>query len=67
MDKITVAAGDTESSTPLPEVVDGKGNPDVELRLDEEDDSLYDDGLEVDTGAGGLAGTHGTTPGIAKP
>ena len=41
--------------------------PDVELHLNDEDDSLYDDGLDVDHDDGGLAGTRGDTPGIAKP
>lgn len=36
-----------------------KRNPDVELRLDGEKDSLYSDGLDLDDGSDPLAGTHG--------
>ncbi len=42
-------------------------NPDSKLRLNDEVDTLYDDGLDVDEEAGTLAGTRGNTPGIAKP
>ena len=36
-----------------------KRNPDLELRLDGENDSLYSDGLDLDEGSDPLAGTHG--------
>ncbi len=39
---------------------------DTELRLNEEKDSLYDDGLDVDEDDSPLAGTRGTSSGI-KP
>jgi hypothetical protein len=42
-------------------------SPDTELRLDGEEDTLYDDGLDVnDDEAETLAGTRGTSAGI-KP
>jgi len=42
-------------------------NPDTELRLDEESDTLYDDGLDVgDDDPDTLAGTRGQSSGI-KP
>jgi hypothetical protein len=43
-------------------------NPDAELRLDGEDDSLYNDGLdlEIEEEDDTLAGTRGTSSGI-KP
>jgi hypothetical protein len=44
-------------------------NPDTELRLDGEKDTLYDDGLDVgdnDSDTDTLAGTRGTSSGI-KP
>ena len=37
-------------------------NPDSELHLDDEDDSLYADGLEVGDDSEPLAGTDGNTP-----
>jgi hypothetical protein len=37
-------------------------NPDGELHLDDEDDSLYADGLEVGDDSEPLAGTDGNTP-----
>ncbi len=37
-------------------------NPDSELHLDQEDDSLYADGLEVGDDSEPLAGTDGNTP-----
>ncbi len=41
-------------------------NPDTELHLDGEDDSLYDDGLDIDDNTDTLAGTDGKTPGGVK-
>ncbi len=41
-------------------------NPDTELRLDGEEDSLYSDGLDVEPEPEPLAGTRGTSSGI-KP
>lgn len=41
-------------------------NTDTELRLDEEEDSLYDDGLDVEEDDSPLAGTRGPSSGI-KP
>jgi hypothetical protein len=41
-------------------------NPDTELHLDGEEDSLYNDGLEVGDDADTLAGTDGNTPGGVK-
>jgi hypothetical protein len=42
-------------------------NPDTELRLDGEEDTLYDDGLDIeDDSDDTLAGTRGTSSGI-KP
>ncbi len=42
-------------------------NPDTELRLDDETDSLYSDGLDVEDDSGEtLAGTRGNSSGI-KP
>jgi hypothetical protein len=43
------------------------GDPDTSIRLNDEGDTLYEDGLEVDEEPDTLAGTRGTTPGIAKP
>lgn len=37
-------------------------NPDTELRLDGESDSLYDDGLDIGDDSDTLAGTHGGSP-----
>jgi len=37
-------------------------NPDGELHLDDEDDSLYADGLEIGDDSEPLAGTDGNTP-----
>ena len=37
-------------------------NPDTELRLDGEDDSLYNDGLDVGDDSESLAGTDGNAP-----
>ncbi len=67
MDKTNRVNAGRKTPGKNPDTVDSKSNPDAKLRLDEEDDSLYDDGLNVDTDAGGLAGTRGNTPGIAKP
>jgi hypothetical protein len=39
-----------------------KRNPDRELRLDGERDTLYDDGLDIDTDSDTLAGTDGNGP-----
>ena len=60
---------DAEKKTPgAPgDDVDVERNPDTQLHVDDDDDSLYDDGLDIDKDAGGLAGTRGNTPGIAKP
>ena len=42
-------------------------NPDGELRLDDETDTLYDDGLDLESDPGDtLAGTRGSSSGI-KP
>jgi hypothetical protein len=41
-------------------------NTDTELRLNEEEDSLYDDGLDVEEDDSPLAGTRGPSSGI-KP
>ncbi len=41
-------------------------NPDAELHLDGEDDSLYNDGLDVGDDGETLAGTDGKTPGGVK-
>ena len=41
-------------------------NPDTELHLNGEDDSLYNDGLDIDDDADTLAGTDGKTPGGVK-
>jgi len=37
-------------------------NPDRELRLNGEKDTLYDDGIDIDTDGGLLAGTDGNGP-----
>jgi hypothetical protein len=37
-------------------------NPDTELRLDGEDDSLYSDGLDIGDNTDTLAGTDGNSP-----
>jgi hypothetical protein len=37
-------------------------NPDTELRLDGEDDSLYSDGLDIGDDSEPLAGTDGNSP-----
>jgi hypothetical protein len=42
-------------------------DPDTELRLDGEDDSLYSDGLDINDDTDTLAGTRGKSPGIIKP
>lgn len=39
-----------------------KRKPDQELRLDGEKDTLYDDGLDIDTDVEPLAGTDGPGP-----
>jgi len=41
-------------------------NPDTELRLDDEKDSLYNDGLDIEEDTDPLAGTRGPSSGI-KP
>lgn len=41
-------------------------NPDTELHLNGEDDSLYNDGLDLDDDIDSLAGTDGSTPGGVK-
>ena len=41
-------------------------NPDAELHLDGEDDSLYNDGLDIGEDTDTLAGTDGKTPGGVK-
>jgi hypothetical protein len=42
-------------------------NPNSELHLDGEDDSLYSDGLDIEEESETLFGTQGTSPGIIKP
>jgi hypothetical protein len=46
-----------------------KRNPDTELRLDGEKDSLYNDGLEIeaDDDSDTLAGTRGPASTVLKP
>jgi hypothetical protein len=51
----TIAAADHSDHT-------RKRNPDRELRLDGEKDTLYDDGLDIDTDGDTLAGTDGKGP-----
>lgn len=41
-------------------------NPDTELRVDGEKDTLYSDGLDIEDDSETLAGTRGTSSGI-KP
>ena len=41
-------------------------NPDTELHLDGEDDSLYNDGLDIGDDSDTLAGTDGGSPGGVK-
>jgi hypothetical protein len=41
-------------------------DPDTELRLDDEEDTLYDDGLDIEDDDETLAGTRGPSSG-AKP
>jgi hypothetical protein len=41
-------------------------DPDTELRLNDEQDSLYDDGLDIEADDSPLAGTRGPSSGI-KP
>ena len=41
-------------------------DPDTELRLNDEEDSLYDDGLDIEDDDSPLAGTRGPSSGI-KP
>ena len=41
-------------------------NPDTELHLDGEKDTLYNDGLDIEDDSDTLAGTRGTSSGI-KP
>jgi hypothetical protein len=43
-----------------------KRNADTDLRLDDEEDSLYDDGLDIEEDDSTLAGTRGPSSGI-KP
>lgn len=42
-------------------------NPDTELHLDGEADSLYSDGLDTEEESETLFGTRGTSPGAIKP
>jgi hypothetical protein len=39
-----------------------KHNPDLQLRVDGEPDTLYDDGLDIDGDGDTLAGTDGLSP-----
>jgi hypothetical protein len=41
-------------------------DPDTELRVNDEEDSLYDDGLDIEEDDSPLAGTRGSSSGI-KP
>jgi hypothetical protein len=41
-----------------------KRNPDTELRVDDEEDTLYDDGLDIEEDDETLAGTRGPAPGV---
>jgi hypothetical protein len=41
-------------------------NPETELHLDEEEDTSYSDGLDIEKNSDTLAGTRGTSSGI-KP
>ncbi len=68
MTKATPVDAETKAQMASEKVEETPGaRPDVELHLNGEDDSLYDDGLDVDHEDDGLAGTRGNTPGIAKP
>jgi hypothetical protein len=67
MDKTNLVNTEKKPPETLLDNIDDNSNPDAKLRLDEEDDSLYNDGLNVDKDAAGLIGTRGQTPGIAKP
>jgi hypothetical protein len=42
-------------------------DPDTELHLDGEEDTLYNDGLDIKEDSETLSGTRGTSPGIIKP
>jgi len=42
-------------------------NPDTELDLDGEEDTLYNDGLDIEEDSETPFGTRGTSPGIIKP
>jgi hypothetical protein len=59
--------GSEQKSAPDHAAYEKDRNPDTELRLDGEDDSLYNDGLDVeDDDDETLAGTRGASSGI-KP
>jgi hypothetical protein len=60
--------GSDQKGAPDHEDYEKNRDPDAELRLDGEDDSLYSDGmdLEIDEEDDTLAGTRGTSSGI-KP
>jgi hypothetical protein len=60
--------GSEQKSAPDHVEYEKSRDPDAELRLDGEDDSLYSDGmdLEIDEEDDTLAGTRGTSSGI-KP
>jgi hypothetical protein len=60
--------GSDQKLAPDHEDYEKNRDPDAELRLDGEDDSLYSDGmdLEIDEEDDTLAGTRGTSSGI-KP
>jgi hypothetical protein len=61
---------ESNSDAPTPEGADGgpsaeqksTRNPDAELRLDGEEDSLYSDGLDVGHDTESYAGTDGDAP-----
>ena len=57
---------DKKAPTTQPDTAN-ENNRDTEVLPDAEEDSLYNDGLNLDKDAGELAGTRGDTPGIAKP
>ncbi len=44
-----------------------RGDPDTDLHLDGEEDTLYSDGLVIKGDSETLSGTHGVSPGSIKP
>jgi hypothetical protein len=56
-----LAGAEQKSSIEHPDYEQSR-NPDTELRLDGEDDSLYSDGLDVGGDAETYAGTDGDSP-----